>query len=262
MVLPAEAAGWTLDRGVHRLRTSFQWQNTMDRYFLNGERIPYFFDGQNRTRGLFLDYAYGVSDRLELSAQVSVFSIAFDDLSDDRTSNGIGDLFVTGRYNLVDGPLVVTVRGAVKFPTGEFVNDAEVVPIGQGQYDFETSVEVGRSLWPRPGYVTGSFGYRFRTDNAETQTAFGDELTWHAEAGTQIRGRLHGKILARGLYGRASRSFGLAIDTLKREIVYLEPGLRFELTTERGVSVSFPTTLRGRNWPAGPVVNLSFYQRF
>ena len=53
-------------------------QDTTERYFLDGERIPYFFDGRNQTRALFFEYARGLTDRREVKAQLPFFSISFD----------------------------------------------------------------------------------------------------------------------------------------------------------------------------------------
>ena len=238
------------------------FQDTTERYFFDGERIPYFFEGRNQTRALFFEYVRGLTDRWDVKAQVPVFAVRFDDIADERRSSGLGDLRVEARYNVLADPMVLTVGGTIKFPTGEFANDAEIVPVGEGQYDFDVFAEVGRSLWPVNGYVTGKIGYRFRTVNPETGIAFGDEIIWRAEAGYRFNKRLRTKVLARGLYGLESTSFGLTIETLRREVVYLEPGVHFALTESQGVEVTVPVTLRGRNWPAGPVVTVSFVSVF
>lgn len=122
---------------------------------------------------------------------------------------------------------MLTLVGTVKFPTGEFVNDAEIVPVGEGQYDFDRFAEVGRSLWPVRGYVSGKIGYPWRTANAETGIDFGNEILWEAEVGYQPWSRVDTKLLLRGLHGARSTSFHLPIPTLKREAVYMEPGVSF-----------------------------------
>ena len=258
----AEAGAWTFSKGVNWLKVGLMLQDTTERYFIDGERIPYFFDGRNQTRALFFEYVRGITDRWDVKAQLPFFNIAFDDIADERTSNGLGDLRIESRYNLVSDPLVLTVGGAIKFPTGEFVNDAEIVPVGEGQYDFDVFVEVGRSLWPVRGYVTGKIGYRFRTKNQEIDIDFGDELIWRVEGGYQFAERIYSKIVLRGLHGFESTSFGLPIDSLKRRVVYLEPGASFTLSPSRAIEVTVPISIAGRNWPAGPVININFTQTF
>jgi hypothetical protein len=229
-------------------------------YVIDGERIPYFFDGRNRTRALFFKYVRGITDRWDVKAQLPFFNIAFDDIADERTSNGLGDLRIESRYNLVRVPLVLTVGGAIKLPTGEFVNDAEIVPVGEGQYDFDVFVEVGRALWPVRGYVTGKIGYRFRTKNQEIDIDFGDELIWRVEGGYQFGTRIYSKIVLRGLHGFESTSFGLSIDSLRRRVIYLEPGARFTLAASRTIEVTVPISrsrgATGRQCPFSTSISL------
>lgn len=265
LALPAPAAwagAWVLPakRGWGQL--SLFHQRTEERYFLDGERIPYFFEGRNRTTGLFLDLRYGVFERLEIGVQMPVYRLDFDDLADSRRSTGIADVRAGARYALLNGGTVLTAGVTVKLPTGEFVNDAEVVPVGEGQWDVDFTLEAGRSFWPRPAYVSVLAGYRVRGANDKNGIHPGDELVWLVEGGHKLISRLSLKAVARGLHGGRSTSFGLAIPTLKREVVYLQPGLVWDLGGERSLELSLPFTVRGRNWPAGLAVGVGFNSRF
>jgi hypothetical protein len=238
------------------------FQSTDERYFLDGNRIPYFFEGQNRTMALFFDFEHGLTDRIEVDVQVPVFGITFNDLADDRSSTGLGDIRAGLRYNILDGPLVATLGTKIKFPTGKFINDAEIVPVGKGQYDFEIRGELAHSFWPNPGYITGLIGYRIRTENKTISIDFGDELIWSIEGGYNVTQKIMLKGLIWGLYGFDSKSFGLSIPSLRREVVYVEPGVIYAIDATRGIEFTVPITLRGRNWPAGAVLNIGFYQNF
>ena len=101
--LPAvgEAGAWVLSRGRTDIQIALLHQDTTERYFLDGERIPYFFEGHNRTSGLYLDARHGVTDRLEGLVQVPYFLLRFDDLSDERRSSGLGDIRAGVRYTLL-----------------------------------------------------------------------------------------------------------------------------------------------------------------
>jgi len=257
-----EAGAWTQPKGTHWFKAGFMFQDTTERYFIDGERTPYFFDGRSQTRALFLELVTGLTDRWDVKAQIPIFGISFNDIADERTSTGPGDLRVESRYNLLNGPVVLTAGGAVKFPTGEFVNDAEIVPVGEGQYDFDVFAEVGKSLWPVRGYVTGKVGYRFRAVNAETEIDYGNEIIWRVEGGYQFTTHFFGKLLVRGLHGFDTSSFDIPLESLKRAIVYVEPGVSIALSPSRGIELSVPISVSGRNWPAGPVFNVSFTQSF
>jgi hypothetical protein len=259
---PAGAGAWVLPARRFWAQVSAFGQETTERYFLDGRRTPYFFEGRNRTMALFGDVRYGLSDRLEVGAQLGVYRLRFDDLSDRRRSTGLGDLRVAARWNVAKGSTVATVGAVLKFPTGEFVNDAEVVPVGEGQYDVDLTVEAGHSFWPRRAYLTVTAGYRVRGTNRKNGISPGDEVLWAVEGGHHLVSRLSLKGLVRGLHGLRSTSFGLEIPSLKREVVYVQPGLVWELAADRGIDVSLPFTVRGRNWPAGLSVGVGFYSRF
>jgi hypothetical protein len=259
---PALAGAWVLPRGKSWVGVSLMFQDTTERYFLDRRRIPYFFEGRNRTTAAFFDYRRGLVDGLEASAQLPVYSLRFDDLADRRRSTGLGDLRLGLRYNVLKAPLVATVGAAIKFPTGDFVNDAEVIPVGEGQYDVEVTGELGRSLWPRPGYVTAQIGYRFRAANREVGIDPGDEVFGSLEGGYTVAGRMSLKGLVRALYGFDATSFGLPLASRRREIVYVQPGVSLRLGSAGGLELSTPISLRGRNYPAGIVFSLSFYTQF
>ncbi len=262
--LPAlvEAGAWVLPRGRTNIQVALLHQDTTERYFLDGERIPYFFDGHNRTSALYVDGRHGISDRLEGVLQVPFFLLRFDDLSDDRRSSGLGDVRASLRYNFVKNSPVATLDVRIKFPTGTFVNDAEVVPVGEGQWDLDLAAEVGHSFWPRPFYANGRVGYRFRGPNDESGIDFGDEVFWLVEGGYTINDRIGLKMVARGLHGKEGTSFGISIQTLKREAVYLEPGLVIRASPSWFVEFAAPFTVSGRNWPAGPVFTLKLAKEF
>jgi hypothetical protein len=258
----AEAGAWVLRPGQTWVQLALMHQQTDERYFLTGDRIPYFFEGESRTAGLFLDVRHGLPGGLEVDLQVPFFDQRFDDLADQRRSTGIGDVRAALRYNAIEEPLVATVGASVKLPTGDFETDAEVIPVGEGQWDVGLSLELARSLWPRPGYLTGLVGYRLRAENLESGIHPGNELLWSLEAGYRVLPRTTLKVRARGLHGEESTSFGITIPTLKREVVYLVPGLIFDLGAARAVEEAEPFTMRGRNWPAGPVLTLAFRKTF
>jgi hypothetical protein len=204
----------------------------------------------------------GLPASLEGSVQASLFRIEFDDLSDERRSTGLGDTRIGLRWNPVERPLVLSLATQVKIPTGDFDNDAEIVPVGEGQYDLDFSLQLGRSMWPRPGYVTGEIGYRLRGENRESGIDPGNELFWSLEAGWKAVRWLTVKLVARGLKGAESAAFGLPIATLKREAVYVSPGLIVDAGGGRSVTVSVPFSVAGRNWPAGPIVSIGVSQGF
>ena len=60
-------------------------------------------------------------------------------------------------------------------PGSDFPVDATVLPLTEGQLDFETSLASGGTLGSLPLYVTGWLGYRLRSENQEAARKPGDE---------------------------------------------------------------------------------------
>ena len=82
------------------------------------------------------------------------------------------------------------------------------------------------------------------------------------QGGYTINDRIGLKMVARGIRGKEGTSFGISIQTLKREAVYLEPGLVFRASPSWLVEFAVPFTVSGRNWPAGPVFTLKLTKAF
>lgn len=257
----ASAGAWLVPAREWRAQLAFLHQDTSERYFLDGQRIPFFFEGRSRASALVVDAARGFGG-LDLALQVPIFFFSFDDLADDRSSAGFGDVRITVRARVLDAPIVVTAGATGKMPTGAFDNDAEVVPVGEGQWDYDGFLEVGRSFWPRRAYVTALAGYRARTRNATSNIDPGDEFYWSAEVGHRIGEHLTVRARARGLHGRDATTFGIPTASLRREAVYLSPGVVWDVGDRWGVDVSVPFTLRGRNWPSGSSLSFALFAKF
>ena len=71
------------------------------------------------------------------------------DLDPEHERERLQDVRVGLRYGIVEDPVLTTLGFKLKLPTGDFENDAEIVPVGEGQLDYELTFEIGRSLWPR-----------------------------------------------------------------------------------------------------------------
>ena len=76
----------------------------------------------------------GVADRLDIGAQIPYFDQKFRDAtcSESPTDSGFSDLRMMAKFRLLGCPVVLTLKGAVKFPTGDFVNEDGLIPVGEG----------------------------------------------------------------------------------------------------------------------------------
>ena len=223
-----------------------------------GTRRPYRFGGEYRSQAVFAEGFYGVTDWLNLGLQVPWFDQAYRDSTraEPPSDAGISDLRVFTKVRALRSPAVLTLKLGLKIPTGDFKNQDGLVPVGEGQWDFDFLVQAGRSLWPLPAYANLEAGYRLRMENEDVRRDPGDEWLVNAEAGWSPRPGLMLALKLEVLHGQAGRSFGFENPSLKKRIVYLAPTVGWTLFGRTAAELALRRTLAGRNFPAGHQLTL------
>ena len=218
-----------------------------------GSRQPYRFGGEYRSTAVFAEGFYGVTDWLNLGVQVPYFDQVYQDSTRAEAPRdaGFSDLRIYTKLRALQVPAVLTFKLGVKVPTGEFVNQDGLIPVGEGQWDLDLLVQAGRSFWPVPAYANLEGGYRLRMENEDVQRDPGDEWLVNAEAGWSPQPRLSLALKVEVLHGKAGRSFGFENTSLKKRIVYLAPTVSWTLFGETAAELGLRRTLAGRNFPAG-----------
>lgn len=218
--LGALAQAWTQSSGEAYLKITQGFSSASERYDASGEIIPY----NVNTNGAFRDrstYAYaevGISNDVTLIGKVAYKRLYVTDESFtptfERSSFNWGSLGLGARIDLgtslrvpEDALTRVALNVEVSLPMGYTRNFNPAV--GPGQANVEASLDVGRSLWPLPGYVQAGVGYRYRTSFfglsrltacgngadadghaclpvEDSNPDYGDELTVSAEGGAQF----------------------------------------------------------------------------
>ena len=261
----ATAGAWTLPQGAVWTKLSYFTQQTDEWYSAHrqwvagevvspGARTRYAFEGQYDSHAAFLEFMYGVRDRLDLGVQVPYFAQRYADQTRDRplSSTGIGDVRGSVKLRLVQRPLVLSALGAVKVPTGEYRNVDGLIPVGEGQWDFDLGLSAGRSLWPRAIYINADLGYRFRRANAAVDRDPGDEWFCSAEVGGRLSSRLRMMGKFEMLRGGPAREFGgLANRSQIKRIRYASAVVYFDMDQRTALEVGARISLGGRNYPAG-----------
>ena len=174
-VTDADAGAWTLSRGefwgklTYFRHSTEEWYLGKGRFGTPGARVRYDFDGRYESSAAFIEGFYGLSDRLDLGVQIPYFdqSFANSTFAEPRGDTGLSDIRVYGKLRLIDQPLIFTLKTGAKMPTGEFKNEDGLIPVGEGQWDFDFVAQFGRSFWPLLLYANIDLGYRVRTHNAE-----------------------------------------------------------------------------------------------
>lgn len=259
-------AQWPVGKGSYWAKLSLYRHETREEFGPDGEKRPYFAaNAESRSTAVFVDATLGLTDRLDIWAQVPYFDLNFDDDTGLRHSEGVSDIRISLRYNLFQlrqRSLPISVRFTTKIPVVDFPIDAEVVPVGEGQWDYEAWLEAGVSLYPLPAYAVLWLGRRWRTLNQETTRDPGDEFLLLAEFGvTSVVGRLGGKVVVDGNIAETGSIQGQAVNFDQREILYLAPGLTYQVTPSIILETAIRIPLRGKNFPAGNQFVIGLFHR-
>jgi Putative MetA-pathway of phenol degradation len=258
-------AQWPAGRGGYWVKVSGFLHQTKDQYRSNGEKLPFLNSNAEATsKAVFVDALIGITDHLDFWAQVPYFDLNFNDDADNRHSSGVGDIRLSARYNLFKlrgGSIPISVRFTAKIPVVDFPIDAEVIPVGEGQWDYEAWLESGISFWPIPAYGVLWLGHRWRTKNEDTTRNPGNEIAILAELGGTLKGPLGGKIVLDAIYGQNGSLQGINVSGDKREITYLQPALTYQLSPSLSIEAGSRIPLAGKNFPAGPQFTVGIFRK-
>lgn len=267
LICAPASAQWPIGQGGFWAKASWFHHQTTEQFRSTGEKRPFInTDAQSVSDALFLDLAVGLTPRLDVWAQAPWFDLNFNDVADDRHSSGFGDVRLSARYNVAmfrDGSWPLAVRLTTKVPLVDFPIDAEIIPVGEGQVDYEVWLESGLSLWPLPAYAVVWAGYRWRTLNDETTRDPGDEFAFLAEfGGTSLAGPFGGKVVADGIFGRSGRIQGIQLGPDdRREILYLAPTLLLNFTENTILEMGLRVPVLGQNYPAGAPFQVGLFHQ-
>lgn len=242
--------------------TSFAmyYLDTREEFSPTGQVRDIILDGHAQTASFFLTLAMGIAPGVDLWVQPSYHRLEFADLDGTRISWGFGDTRVYARtapLRLMGSDFPFAIRVGTKLPT-DFESGTNLIPLGDGQRDWEVLAEVGHSFWPRPFYAQGWVGYRWR-EAKEDGGDFGNERFFNVSFGGGGE-PLGFKIQFEGWYGGAFTEVGLGGAGLKREMVRLYPSLL--VTAGPGqVELGSRLPLSGQNLATGPELVVGYFSR-
>ena len=256
-------AQWVEPPGRGWLAVAAYHQDTREHFGTTGDVRSFFAEGHAVTTSSFLTSALGLAPNVDLWAQLSFNRLRYDDIAGDRASTGLGDVRMWLRFaplGWLDVDLPFAIRGGVKVPVGDFDVDAEIIPLGDGQRDWELMAEVGHSFWPRSLYLSGWAGYRWREENTESRKDFGNEFFYFVQLGGWL-GPLGYKVALDGWDGAAGVTEGIRVPSFQRELVQLQPSVLYNVGSGQ-VEVGARFALRGRNLPSGAALMAQYFRRW
>jgi len=262
--LPGTAQAQWVEQPLHGwVSLAYYRLDTNRRFDEEGTEEDFLFDGESITNSVFVDLAFGLFKGVDFWGQAPVHSLQFTDAAGERNRTGIGDVRLWLRASPTrwfgrDFP--VAIRGGVKLPGSDFPVDSEIIPLTDGQRDWELMVELGHSFWPAPLYVMGWAGYRWREANTETDQDWGDEIFFFSSMGGN-RGRLGFKVDFEGFWGKTPILEGLPIESAKRRLLTTTPYATYQIGPG-GVQGGVRLTLSGQNMPAGAALTFGYFTRW
>ena len=248
----------TLPPGSGWLQISFYRQRSDEFYNHLTDRQPFLADGSFDTRSLFVTGAFGIMRGLELWAQLPVHFLSAEAAGENNRSSGVGDIRVAARVGteLLGLSFPLALRIGVKAPGNEFPVDATVLPLTEGQVDFETSLESGSVLGSLPLYLVGWVGYRVRAENQDVARKPGNERFAHLAVGG-LHKSLMAEIAVDGLWGESPKALGVILGAERRRLIQLIPTIGYQLGRSR-LEFSTMIPIEGRNLPRGIGLNLGY----
>lgn len=248
----------TMPAGAGWAQVSLYGQRATEFFNFLGDRQRFLARSRFDTRSVFATAALGVTDGVELWAQVPVHHLRVEAQSGSSSSTGVGDVRVAARLGsaLLGRDAPVAIRVGAKVPGSDFPVDATVLPLTEGQTDVEVSLESGRSVDGGSLYVVGWLGYRWRSENEAAARRPGDERFGHLAVGGAVAD-LSWEVGADGLWGDAPRAQGIRLDDEGRRLLQLLPTVGYAVGPGR-MDLTAQVPVWGRNLPAGVGVSLGY----
>ncbi|MBI2536113.1 MAG: hypothetical protein HYW06_03930 [Gemmatimonadetes bacterium] len=238
-VLASGQALHTLPPGAGWFQVS-AYHQVSDRYFgTGGERQPFLAQGEVTTRSAYFTGAVGIIRGIDLWAQFPILDVRYADQTGAREGSGLGD----PRFSVRVGSDLIGVA-------------VPLIPLSEGQRDWEISLESGTALQGVPLYVLGWIGYRWRQLNAEVDRKPGNERFAHLAAGGRV-GAVQLEAAAEWVSGQAPRFLGVELPTAARRLVQLQPTLAYYVGPG-SIELTGLIPVAGRNLPAGPGISAGY----
>ena len=269
-LLPSSLSGQAICSGPHGVPTLSQggslstvppgggwvqvsvYRQRFERFYnQNGDLQDFLASGEFLTRSVFLTASVGVIEGLDVLAQIPVHHLGVETQNSNSASSGVGDARISARITaeLFGFEAPVGLRFSAKLPAGTFPVDATVLPLTEGQRDWEISLESGRAFDFLPIYVAGWAGYRWRGLSEVRLYDPGNETFGHLAVGGRAAA-LSWEIGADAYWGQAPVVTGLTLDQDARRSFQIVPTIGYPVgsgTLE--LSAQIPVT--GRNLPSG-----------
>ncbi|MEX2584076.1 MAG: hypothetical protein WD766_12415 [Gemmatimonadota bacterium] len=245
------------------LQATFFHHGADSYYDSSGEARAFGANGHVQTRSLYLTGAVGIVHGADVMAQLPIHDLEFSTTAGSRGRTGIGDPRL---YLRVDPQLFgvwgvpIALRGGVKLVGAEFPVDSQIIPITEGQRDWELMFEAGHAMTALPLYVRGWVGYRWREANEVTSQAPGNERFAYLALGGPA-GPVGWEVAIEGLSGETPRQLGFEVPSGRRTLVQVYPAIAM-VAGPGQIEFGGRIPLEGSNFPTGAAGSIGYSWRW
>jgi hypothetical protein len=248
---PVSAGGWTQPQGKGYFKLNEQIIRS-DSYFKpSGKKEP--ITAQSRyTTSLYGEF--GLADRFTIVGYIPFYQRISEDRAGANTKTGTGDWELGARIGLLTkGATVVSIQVMAGLPLGDSYTDQEIgLFTGDGEFNQLFSLQIGRSLWPTPGYLKGEIGFNNR------ESDFSDELRYALEAGFMVGERI-------GVSGwlRGVKALGTGDEWTRNDQQYVSfgPEINFYVTSNAGITAGVTKYTGAHNVLDAPAWDIGLFLR-
>lgn len=245
----AFAGGWTHPRGKGYFKLNEQIIRS-DSYFKPSGKKELITAQSRYTTSLYGEF--GLVDRLSLVGYIPFYQRISEDGPGSNTKAGTGDWELGARIGLLTNrATVVSLQVMAGLPLGDSFSEQKVgLFTGDGEFNQLFSLQVGRSLWPAPGYLKGEIGFNNREGD------FSDELRYALEAGFMVDERIGVSAWLRGVKALGTGDVWTVND---QQYVSFGPELNFYLTSNAGITAGVTRYTGAHNLLDAPAWDIGLF---
>ncbi len=187
------AGAWPQKKGGYYFKLSGNYFFTRSEFNYLGDKVAIFAEKTAFENASFSDFniniyaEYGFTSKLTgiVNVPFKILNSKWDkyltpDILASRESlftNGLGDFSLISRYAIITKPVVLSLQGGVKLPSGYAKKPSnDGAPLGTGDIDYEGHLLFGFSFYPLPIYFTSGIGYRIRTGPLHNEILYSVEF--------------------------------------------------------------------------------------
>ena len=247
---PVGAGAWSQAKGHYYAKLSGIYYSSDEVYNDMGMRQAMGGDGDEFTGSQgFLYLEYGLLDRLTVVGTFSGGLLKSMNILVEKETTGFGDFDIGAKYQLVDGPVVLSPFVTVKVPTG-YHEDYDP-PLGTGDPDLEFRLLAARSLYPLPLYVSAESGYRIRGGPYSNQIPYLLEVGGTPHPRVFVKGYVDGKNTQIASIDDLEGVVGGSVQVSEGNFTKLGVNGAYNLAGPLWVDLLAERTIRGENIGAG-----------